>query len=58
VKKEGHSITAQALHYAYAIRTGVHRNTAFGLAFALDYARTADHKPLREMAEARSQTRN
>jgi hypothetical protein len=25
----------------YPIRTGVHPNTAFGLAFALDYARAA-----------------
>jgi hypothetical protein len=40
----------------YPIRTGVHPNTAFGLAFALDYARAADHKPLRELAEERSRT--
>jgi hypothetical protein len=40
----------------YPIRTGVHPNTAFGLAFALDYARTADHKALREVLEERSRT--
>jgi hypothetical protein len=38
----------------YPIRTGVHPNTAFGLAFALDYARAVDHKPLRELVEQRS----
>jgi hypothetical protein len=38
----------------YPIRTGVHPNTAFGLAFALDYARAVDHKPLRELVEKRS----
>ena len=38
----------------YPIRSGVHPNTAFGLAFALDYARTTDHKPLRELIEERS----
>src|SRR4051794_1405750 len=40
----------------YPIRTGVHPNTAFGLAFALDYARAVDHKPLRELLEERSRT--
>jgi hypothetical protein len=38
----------------YPIRTGVHPNTAFGLAFALDYARTVDHKALRQLVEERS----
>jgi Protein of unknown function (DUF2891) len=38
----------------YPIRTGVHPNTAFGLAFAMDYARAVDHKPLRERVEERS----
>ncbi len=38
----------------YPIRTGVHPNTAFGLAFALDYARAAGHRPLRELVEKRS----
>ncbi len=38
----------------YPIRTGVHPNTAFGLAFALDYARTVDHKALRTLLEDRS----
>jgi hypothetical protein len=40
----------------YPIRTGVHPNTAFGLAFALDYARAVGHKPLRERVEERSRT--
>jgi hypothetical protein len=40
----------------YPIRTGVHPNTAFGLAFALDYARTAGHKALRELIEERSRS--
>ena len=38
----------------YPIRSGVHPNTAFGLAFALDYARAVDHKALRELIEERS----
>jgi hypothetical protein len=38
----------------YPIRTGVHPNTAFGLAFALDYARTVGNKPLQELIEQRS----
>jgi hypothetical protein len=38
----------------YAIRTGVHPNTAFGIAFALDYARTAKHKQLEELLIERS----
>jgi hypothetical protein len=40
----------------YPIRTGVHPNTAFGLAFALDYARAVGHKSLRELIEERSRT--
>jgi hypothetical protein len=40
----------------YPIRSGVHPNTAFGLAFALDYARAADHKGLQERIEERSRT--
>jgi hypothetical protein len=40
----------------YPIRTGVHPNTAFGLAFALDYARAVDHKPLAALLEERSRT--
>jgi hypothetical protein len=39
----------------YAIRTGVHPNTAFGLAFALDYARTAKNTVLEKMLIERSQ---
>src|ERR1043166_1682546 len=40
----------------YPIRTGVHPNTAFGLSFALDYARTVNHKELRERIEERART--
>jgi len=40
----------------YPIRTGVHPNTAFGLTFALDFARAADHKALRRLVEERSRT--
>ena len=38
----------------YAIRTGVHPNTAFGIAFALDYARKAGKKNLEEVLIERS----
>ncbi|HEY7308141.1 MAG TPA: DUF2891 domain-containing protein [Gemmataceae bacterium] len=38
----------------YPIRGGVHSNTAFGLAFALDFARAVNHRPLRELIEERS----
>ena len=38
----------------YAIRTGLHPNTAFGLAFALDYAKTVNDTALRELLIARS----
>src|SRR6267142_4216230 len=38
----------------YAIRTGVHPNTAFGLAFALDYATAFGNKPLMSLIEERS----
>jgi hypothetical protein len=38
----------------YPIRTGVHPNTAFGLAFALDYARAVGDRPLQELVERRS----
>jgi hypothetical protein len=40
----------------YPIRTGVHPNTAFGLAFALDYARTAGDRELEAMIVERSKT--
>jgi hypothetical protein len=40
----------------YPIRSGVHPNTAFGLSFALDYARAVGHRPLRELVEERSRT--
>jgi hypothetical protein len=38
----------------YPIRTGLHPNTAFGLAFALDYANTAGDAKLKELLIARS----
>lgn len=38
----------------YPIRVGTHTNTAFGLAFALDYARAAGHTALRDLAMQRS----
>jgi len=40
----------------YPIRSGVHSNTAFGLAFALDYARAISHKELVKLLEERSGT--
>jgi hypothetical protein len=40
----------------YPIRTGVHPNTAFGLAFALDYARAVGDRRLRSLLEERSRT--
>jgi hypothetical protein len=40
----------------YPIRTGVHPNTAFGLAFALDYARAVRNKKLADLIEERSKT--
>lgn len=38
----------------YPIRVGEHSNTAFGLAFALDYSRTTQNKPLQGMIEKRA----
>jgi hypothetical protein len=38
----------------YPIRTGVHPNTAFGLAFALDYARTINDRRLENLIRERS----
>lgn len=38
----------------YPIRTGVHPNTAFGLAFAHDYARAVKNDELRELVERRA----
>lgn len=40
----------------YPIRTGVHPNTAFGLAFALDYARAVGNKKLEALIVERSRT--
>ena len=51
-------IVARYLAYfpkqTYPIRSGVHPNTAFGLAFAHDYARAVGHKKLRDLLEKRS----
>lgn len=40
----------------YPIRTGVHPNTAFGLAFALDYANATGNKQLQSLILERSRT--
>jgi hypothetical protein len=40
----------------YPIRTGVHPNTAFGLAFALDYARSIKNQRLVTLLEERSRS--
>jgi hypothetical protein len=40
----------------YPIRTGVHPNTAFGLAFAHDYARTVGDTKLKGLVEERAKT--
>ncbi len=40
----------------YPIRTGVHPNTAFGLAFALDYARAVGDQKLETLIVERSRT--
>ncbi len=40
----------------YPIRTGVHPNTAFGLAFALDYAKTVNDQALTTIIIERSKT--
>lgn len=40
----------------YPIRTGVHPNTAFGLAFALDYAQTTGNTKLATLIAERSRT--
>jgi len=38
------------------VRTGVHANTAFGLAFALDYARATKHAALEQLIVERATT--
>lgn len=40
----------------YPIRTGVHPNTAFGLAFALDYAKATEDRGLEALVQERSRT--
>ena len=39
---------------AYPIRAGTHANSAFALAFAIDYARTADDRPLESACQAKA----
>ena len=39
---------------AYPVRTGVHPNTAFGLAFAWDYAHSTNHAELKNLIEKRA----
>jgi hypothetical protein len=41
---------------AYPIRTGTHNNTAFGLAFAFDYAQETKHHALSTLIEDRART--
>jgi len=41
---------------SYPIRTGVHPNTAFGLSFALDYARSVGNRTLENLVVERSLT--
>ncbi len=38
----------------YAVRTGVHPNTAFGLSFALEYANKAKHSKLKKLITSRA----
>src|SRR5204863_8426900 len=40
----------------YPIRSGVHSSTAFGLTFALDYARTVGDEKLKKLIEDRART--
>jgi len=40
----------------YPIRRGVHPNTAFGIAFALDYARTTGHQALEDLLLERARS--
>ena len=40
----------------YPIRSGVHSNTAFGLIFALDYARAVGHRDLQTLIETTART--
>ena len=41
----------------YPIRTGVHPNTAFGLAFAFDYAKASGNEKLAALIENQEQAR-
>jgi hypothetical protein len=58
VKPLADAIVARYLDFfpkqTYPIRSGVHPNTAFGLALAHDYARAVGHRALRELVEERS----
>lgn len=54
------ALTARYLTFlpkqTYPIRTGVHPNTAFGLAFAFDYAKTHGNEKLAALINERSRT--
>jgi hypothetical protein len=54
------TIVARYLNFlpkqTYPVRTGVHANTAFGLAFALDYARATNHTALAALLVERATT--
>jgi hypothetical protein len=52
----GKSYRAFLPKQTYPIRTGVHPNTAFGLAFALDYAKTVGDGKLEALLDERSRT--
>jgi hypothetical protein len=58
VKPLAELIAARYVEYfpkqTYPIRSGVHPNTAFGLTFAHDYARTVGDKKLRDLIEERA----
>jgi hypothetical protein len=60
LKPLAETVVARYLAYfpkqTYPIRTGVHANTAFGLAFAHDYARVMGHERLRKLIAERSRT--
>jgi len=60
VKPLAELIAARYVEYfpkqTYPIRAGVHSNTAFGLSFAHDYARTIGDSKLRELIEERAKT--
>ena len=60
LKRLAEALTARYLGFlpkqTYPIRTGVHPNTAFGLAFAMDYARVLGDQKLQDLIVERSRT--